>query len=248
MQITFLGVGESCDEKYTNTSVLITDKETQILLDCGFSVPHRYFLVSNDPNKPDGVWVSHFHGDHYFGLPLLILRLWDMKRTKPLTIIGQEGVDRVVRLALDAAYEGFEKKLSYKLEFKIVEPGNTLKFAGRSWKTAQTVHSQRNLGVLLDNDDKKIFYSGDGLPTKESIKLIRNCDLVIHESFRMNNEIPNHGSIKGCLEMAEQAKVKRMALVHLDRNFRNRQEEAIDKIISQHPNTFLPIDGMTFSI
>ena len=49
MEIHFLGVGEACDGSQPNTAILLrTDAEQRagrILLDCGFSVPHRFFAL-----------------------------------------------------------------------------------------------------------------------------------------------------------------------------------------------------------
>ena len=85
--VTFLGVGEACDERLPNTSVLIQpqNKETgSLLLDCGFTVPASFFAYNQDPEDLSAIWISHFHGDHFFGLPLLLLRLYEEGRRAPL--------------------------------------------------------------------------------------------------------------------------------------------------------------------
>jgi len=57
MKVTFLGVGESCDPGRFNTSVLLTLGDgQQALLDCGFSVPHRYFALNDHPESLAVVW------------------------------------------------------------------------------------------------------------------------------------------------------------------------------------------------
>lgn len=81
MQVQFIGVGEAFDERYANTSVLVTvpgpDGPTHVLLDCGFTAAAAYYRHANVGATLDAVWVSHFHGDHFLGLPLLLLRFWD---------------------------------------------------------------------------------------------------------------------------------------------------------------------------
>ena len=79
MQVQFIGVGEAFDERYANTSVLVTvpgpDGPTHVLLDCGFTAAAAYYRHANVGAALDAVWVSHFHGDHFLGLPLLLLGL-----------------------------------------------------------------------------------------------------------------------------------------------------------------------------
>lgn len=249
MHITFLGVGEACDQQFGNTSVLVnTSNSSQFLLDCGFSVPHRYFNMFDDPEKPDTVWISHFHGDHFFGIPLLLLRLWEMGRINPLTIIGRKGVAERIIHALDTAYNGFSKKLQYELIFKELEPGKNLNHSGVTLHAAQTIHAERNLGLLLDDGSKKIYYSGDGRPSEMTKELTQNCDLIIHESFKMVDDYPNHGSITSCLKLLKESKAKRLAFVHLERNFRRNQTDKINALLFEHPNTLLPEDGMETTI
>ena len=111
MEIQFLGVGEACDEEHPNTSLLVTtSKGGSFLLDCGFTTPHIYFGLHRQVDELDAVWISHFHGDHFFGIPLLLLRFWEMGREKRLIIAGQDGVKEKVHSAMELAYPGFIDK------------------------------------------------------------------------------------------------------------------------------------------
>ena len=249
MEIFFIGVGEACDTAHGNNSSLVTtDSGTRILLDCGFSVPHQYFRTVPDPTELDYIWISHFHGDHFLGLPLLFLRLWEMGRTHPLPIISQKGISDKVRAALEMAYPGFEEKLSFKLEFHVISPKETASFGGLSWSTALTQHSQYNLGLLLSDGSKKIYYSGDGRSNQQVAKLIQGCDIVVHEAFNLIDTFPYHGSITRCLKLADSANVGRIALVHLNHSFRKNEIEQIKQIVAARPNTLLPVAGDRLTI
>ncbi len=95
MRVTFLGVGEACDERLPNTSLWVQsgvgDQRQSVMMDCGFTVPSLYWQQQSDPNDLDALWISHFHGDHFFGVPALLLRFWEMKRSKALAIVSQSG-------------------------------------------------------------------------------------------------------------------------------------------------------------
>ncbi len=244
MEIFFIGVGEACDSAHGNTSALVTTESgTRVLLDCGFSVPHHYFRTFADAPGPDYVWISHFHGDHFFGLPLLFLRLWQKNRTRPLPIVSQQGVADKVRNALELAYPGFEEKLSFELSFHTVSPEETAAIGGLNWSTAATEHSQHNLGLLLDDGSKRLYYSGDGRPTAQVQELVQGCDCIIHEAFRLVDEFPYHGSITSCLDLADTAGVDTMALLHLDRDFRKNDLAQIKQVLQDNPGVLLPAAG-----
>lgn len=249
MKITFLGVGESCDPPQLNTSLLVETSEKdgscrQLLLDCGFTVPHQYFAGSSDPDQLDGLWISHFHGDHFFGVPLLQLRLQEMGRRKPLVIVGQPGVSDKLTLALDLAYPGFGAKLTYPLEFHELAPGQSIKLLGLRWQVAANEHSQFSLALRLDARCRSLFYSGDGRPTPATIALAKGCDLVVHEAFHLHRESEGHGSVRRCLEFARQAEIPRLALVHMSRSIRKRQSELARFLSEAEPGTvFLPETG-----
>jgi ribonuclease BN (tRNA processing enzyme) len=245
MEILFLGVGEACDSNHGNSSVLITTENSTILLDCGFSVPHRFFGVCNDADCLDFIWISHFHGDHFFGLPLLLLRFWQMKRTRPLLLIGQQDLALKTATALELAYPGFADKLSFPLQFHTIKAATPLHCKDLTLQVTPTIHSQCNYGLLLDDGKHHLYYSGDGRPTPEVSQLARNCDLALHEAFTLKNSMHSHGSVCGCLQLMEEAQIKQLALIHLERKTRQNQRDAIDKLLQNHPGVFLPTEGDT---
>ena len=249
MDIFFIGVGDACDPDYGNTSVhLVTDNQVSILFDCGFSVPHSYFAFCTDPDQLDLVWISHFHGDHYFGLPLLLLRFWEMGRSKSLLLTGQSGIADRVYATMDMAFPGFMKKLCYEIQFQEIEPDGTREMVGLTFQTVETIHSQRNLGVLVSDGAKKFYYSGDGRPSDGVVEIVKDCDFAIHEAFRLNDEFPYHGSIAGCLELFDKCAIKNLALVHLDRSFRKEQLAEIKEIINSNSSVILPVQGTRITV
>ena len=250
MEICFLGVGEACDPNHSNTSILVnTACNGRILLDCGFTVPHAYFSLCEDPDELDILWISHFHGDHFFGIPLLLLRFWEMGREKPLIICGQSGIKEKVAQVMELAYPDLLKRLQFKLDFTEIEPGCFLKRRDVFWKTAENLHSQRCLSVRLEDGCDSLFYSGDGKPTEETLTLASGCNMIIHESFWLDRTASGHGNVKICLEFAKKAQADNLALVHLGRNVRRDHKELIEKVLQDASlNAFLPESGDVFCL
>lgn len=229
MKVHFLGVGEACDPECFNTSLLVLSesKKHYILLDCGFTTPHRYFADCFYPEQLEALWISHFHGDHFFGVPLLLLRLWEMGRVSPLLLIGPHGLQEKIEMALDLAYPALGGKLRYALQYLPVSEAASFEAAGFSWQTAAMDHSQPCLALKVTNGGKSLLYSGDGRPTEAAVQLARGCGLAVHEAYSVSGQIPGHGSIAGCLALAREAGCARLALVHLSRVERERAADEL---------------------
>jgi len=254
MKIKFIGVGEAFDEELANTSIWVrtaeSRNESSILFDCGFTVPPPFWKSCPEPDNLDAVWISHFHGDHFFGLPALLTRFWEMKRAKPLLILGQRGIDEMVVKTLKLAYSSVMDRLAYDIRFLTVEPGEVVQAAGVTWRSAVNGHSQRDLAVRIEAGGKTLFYSGDGLWTDETLSIALGVDLVIHEAFRLDAEIPGHSNIVRCIDFARRAKARALALVHIERTERRRRREEILRVSEEARDfeVFMPAPGDEFEI
>ena len=249
VEICFAGVGEAFDETTGNMTVLLTagagSTTRQVLLDCGFTGAHAFWRHSGDPAGLDCVWISHFHGDHFLGLPLLLLRFREVGRSAPLTVAGPRGVRDTVEGALELAYPGFLGKLTFPMDFIETGPGPSFDLFDIRWSCAVTDHSVPSLAVRLDHRDGSVFYSGDGSPTPGSRQLAAGCDLIIHEAFALDEAPQGHGSVDGCIEFALAAGARSLALVHMNRDVRRSHLEQIRGRLSalEGMRAFVPDPG-----
>lgn len=116
MKVLFLSVGEACDEDVPNNALVILS-HTTLLLDCGYSVPRQLWKYNPAPSFLDAIYISHRHADHYFGIPALLVRMWEEKRTKPLTIICQRGLKKVIQELIEYGYKGLSGKEEFQNTF-----------------------------------------------------------------------------------------------------------------------------------
>ena len=249
MEVIFLGVGEAFDEEIPNTSILVhtnAGKERiTLLLDCGYSVPPQFWKQKLSPDDLDGIWISHFHGDHTLGLPALLVRFWEEGRNKPLTIMGQKGIEDYFHQLIDIAYTGFEDRLKFPINFIELEPNTKPEIFGLILSTAMNDHSRRDLALKIRDSENAVYYSGDGGPTAEGLILAEGCDLMIQESFHPDVEIPGHATAKEAIDAAIQISVSNLALVHIERGHRKQVIELINKRddIPESLNVFVPEPG-----
>src|SRR3989344_1232144 len=173
MKITFLGVGEAFDNVLPNNSHLLETDSANMLFDCGYSVPQQWFKLGKDPNFLDAIWISHQHADHYFGLPAVLMRMWEGGRTKPITILCEkERMDFFSRF-LEMAYQGFSQKFAYKMNFVGVEARQVFKLNSLEFSFAPMIHSISVLAIKVSDGVYSYCYSGDGQFTEQAVALYK---------------------------------------------------------------------------
>ena len=240
MKVVFLGVGEAFDKDLPNNSQIIISEKTKLLLDCGFNIPQQLWKFSEDPNFLDAIYISHQHADHYFGLPAVLLRMWEGGRERDLTIVCQKDFKESFQDFMDVAYKDFMKKFKYKINLIESKEGEVVEFQDLKLSFEKTVHSGENLAVKISSGEKVMAYSGDGSPKGDG-DFYRNLDLLILETYLYDEEKIGHSSIVSAISFAERNNVKCLALTHINRDFRKNELSKIkDKITSDKVEIIIP--------
>ena len=91
--VTFAGSGDAFGSggRYQACIHLRAAGLAPVLLDCGATSLSALKACGLDPGEIGTVFVSHLHGDHFGGLPFLILDGQFSGRTSPLTVAGPPG-------------------------------------------------------------------------------------------------------------------------------------------------------------
>ena len=240
MKITFIGVGEAVDT-VTNASILIEDSQ-KLLLDCGYSVPLALWGHSVDPNFLDAIYISHLHGDHFFGLPAVILRMVNDNRSKDLTIVYPQEFKELIPQAIDLAFGNFLDEAKFKINFEPVEEHDIVTLGELTLTFAKTQHPRGNLAVRITNGIQTVCYSGDGKMTDASKRLYNQCDILIHETHLEKNILSDmpmfHESIETILEYQRTHNIKQIACVHVNRNIDKKSLQQY-----QTPSLIFPQSG-----
>ena len=93
LNITLIGTGAlSPIPERALAAAALTAGGRVILFDCGEGTQTALRANHISPLKIDVIALTHYHGDHYFGLPGLLQTMLAAKRTPPLLIVGPEGI------------------------------------------------------------------------------------------------------------------------------------------------------------
>ncbi|MBW6490220.1 MAG: ribonuclease Z [Lentimicrobium sp.] len=112
--VTVLGSSAAMPTAQRNLSAqLLTYGEQIILLDCGEGTQMMLKKLRVKTGKINHIFVSHLHGDHFFGLIGLISTWHLLGRKTPLKIYGPPMLQEILELQLKASMT----ELSYQLVF-----------------------------------------------------------------------------------------------------------------------------------
>lgn len=107
MKLTVIGCGDAFGSGgRLNTCFYIKAEKNGVLIDCGATSLSGLKLRGIEVDDIDTVVLSHFHGDHYGGVPFLLLDAMSTRRTKKISIISPPGGKEKVGALLDLLYPG----------------------------------------------------------------------------------------------------------------------------------------------
>jgi ribonuclease Z len=254
-RLVFVGTGEAIDPALPNTSLLLCGAKT-LLLDCGYSVPHALWKISQDVDLLDAVWISHGHADHCFGLPALLLWMRLGGRRRPLTLLGGPGSRARLQQVLELGYPGsFAPHKCYPIEYVELEPGTVGSLGPLELRIAASAHSIVNYALRVDaKDQRSVMYSGDGAVTPGTRALAQGVSILVHECFFSRRQLVSnggerkHGDVEGCIELAQQARVETLVLLHFAAESKHAIHNRAVELAGPTQHLLLPAPGDSLAL
>ena len=136
MKVTILGNNSALAAfgRHTTSQIVQVDDETLCMIDCGEGVQEQIQRFGIRKNKIVYIFISHMHGDHYFGLPGLLNSMNLLGRTAPLTIFCPDELPEIIA----AIFKAGDSQIQFPLSFcKLSTPNeylvNNPRFSVRSF-------------------------------------------------------------------------------------------------------------------
>jgi ribonuclease Z len=154
MKITFLGTGSMIPTKERNhTSILISYKTENILIDCGEGTQKQFRIAKISPSKITKILITHWHGDHVIGLPGLIQTLEKNEYSKTLEIYGPKGTKKYFK----NMFKGFIFKQTIKIKIHEINQGKFFENEDFEIHAIKLEHSCLCLGYsFIEKNKRKI--------------------------------------------------------------------------------------------
>jgi ribonuclease Z len=150
-EITFLGTSCMQPTKERNHSgVLLSHKGENILFDCGEGTQRQMRYAGIKPSKITRLCISHFHGDHVFGIPGLLSAMGADQFSKKLQIYGPKGT----KAYFDHIFKWFAAKGIIEHEIHEVESGKVFETPEFEVQCEKLKHSTPCIGFSFNEKDK----------------------------------------------------------------------------------------------
>jgi ribonuclease Z len=144
LSVVFLGTGGSVPSARRATAcVLIRAGGRRILIDAGEGA-QRQMILSTGLVHVDEIYLTHFHADHYLGLPGLLKTYDLLERRQPLRVVGPAGLGGL----FDALRRIFGK-LRYEVEVVELGPGEAIEHDGFEMRSFAVEHLMKALGYAF---------------------------------------------------------------------------------------------------
>jgi len=144
LSVVFLGTGGSVPSARRATAcVLIRAGGRRILIDAGEGA-QRQMILSTGLVHVDEIYLTHFHADHYLGLPGLLKTYDLLERRQPLRVVGPAGLGGL----FDALRRIFGK-LRYEVELVELGPGQAIEHDGFEMRAFAVEHLMTALGYAF---------------------------------------------------------------------------------------------------
>jgi ribonuclease BN (tRNA processing enzyme) len=220
MQLRFVGCGDALGSGGRfNTCFHVTGERANFLIDCGASSLPALKRLGIARDDIDLILITHFHGDHFAGLPFLLLDAQFTRRTRPLVIAGPEGIEARLAQVMEALFEHSSKtKQRFDLSVVSLKPGETRAFGAASVTPYPVVHGLSGgpfLAYRVEAEDRVIAYSADTEWTETLIPAARDADLFIAEAYYYDKVVKNHLSLKTLEAHLPEINPKRLILTHM---------------------------------
>lgn len=228
MQITFVGSGDAFGSGGRfNTCFHVAGQTTQFLIDCGASSLIALKRTSIVRNSIRTILVTHFHGDHFGGIPYFILDAqFFSKRTEPLTIVGPVGLRDWFERVMETAFPGSARaKRKFDIDFVEIETRKPNEINGIHVDAAKVRHGPVEgpfLAYRLTLDGRTIAYTGDTEWVDELIEIGRDADLLIAEAYFYDKQVPLHLDLATLRRKLPLIAPKRVVLTHMNDDMLSR--------------------------
>ncbi len=220
MQLRFVGCGDAFGSGgRNNTCFHVTGDRVNFLIDCGATSLPALKRLGIGRDEIDLILITHFHGDHFGGLPFLLLDAQFTRRSRPLVIAGPQGIETRLAQVMEALFEHSSKtRQKFELSVVALKPEEKFSFGAVDVTPFSVVHGESGgpfLAYRVEAEGRVIAYSADTEWTETLIPLGRDADLFIAEAYTYDRLVKNHLSLTTLEAHLTKIKPKRLVLTHM---------------------------------
>lgn len=196
MELTFLGSANAFAAGGNYWSSFIVDGKYQFDAPPTL-LPHLKRLGISLPDI-EVIFITHGHGDHFVGLPFLMLEyVYMTERSKELTIVGPPGCEAWLEDFAERVYPNILKGSDYKRTYVEADPGREQQAADVTFQAYPMNHVREEnspgaFGYRVRIGDKTVAYTGDTMFCEEAVQLGEGADVYVVDCTYSQGCGPEH--------------------------------------------------------
>jgi ribonuclease BN (tRNA processing enzyme) len=230
MRVTFVGTGDAFNSGgRAHTCFRLDSDGRTLVVDFGASALLAWRKAGLNLCEIDTIVLSHLHGDHFGGLPFLMLDYQFVSRCRaPLVIAGPPGTGARLNAAMEAFFPNSTRN-KWRFEWSVVEIalGKPAMLGGFEITTTEMLHPSGapSTALRVARNGKLFAYSGDTAWTPALIDVADAADLFVTECSSGESVIPNHIDWPTLKANLPQLKARRVAVTHMGESALARSAE-----------------------
>lgn len=231
MRVQFVGSGDAFGSGgRAQTCIHLTGGGQVMLVDCGVTSLAALKAQRLDPNTVDAVIVSHLHGDHFGGLPFLVLDGQFSRRSEPLLVAGPPGIRTRLAQAMEVLFPG-SSQTRRRFEVEITElatdgsPASVGSATVRGWEVDHACGAPP-LALRVELDGASFGYTGDTQWTPALVDAARETGLLVAEAYTFDRPIRYHLDYSTLRKHRAELGADRVILTHMSADMLGRIADA----------------------
>ena len=220
MRVRFVGSGDAFGSGGRwQTCIRLSGEGQVMLVDCGATSLVALKAQGLDPRAVDAVAVTHLHGDHFGGLPFLILDGQFSRRSAPLQVAGPPGIRARLAEAMEALFPG-SSQAQRRFPVEVTELRTDGKAAGlcaatvRGWEVEHACGAPP-LALRVELGGTSFAYSGDTQWTAALAKAAHGADLFAVEAYTFDRPVRYHLDYQTLRAHLGEIRARRIVLTHM---------------------------------
>ncbi|MCC6386161.1 MAG: MBL fold metallo-hydrolase [Dehalococcoidia bacterium] len=218
--LRFLGSGDAfASGGRFQACVLLEGGPAPLMVDCGATSLHAMARAGVDPGSIGHIVVSHLHGDHFGGIPFIVLHGQFNRRQQDLHIAGPVGTgERLVR-AMEVLFPG-SATATRRFAVHVTElvPGEPAPFGPAVVHAVEADHASGapSLALRIDYAGRSLAYSGDTAWTDALLDVTSGADLFVCEGYVRERRVPFHLAFETVRENLPRIGCARVVVTHMN--------------------------------